>query len=98
MAKEVYMDVPKVIGFGDTMENLGEAVKRVSNVLNTLITALKATAFIGLFGNFVMTTFLEQMKPKIDKLAEDCIEIGGDLKASARAYQNGDAMGGTRFY
>lgn len=98
MAKEVYMDVPKVIGFGDKMESIGTVVEGVSTALQAMITALKATAFVGLFGNMVLANFLENLKPKIDKLAEQCTEIGGDLKASARAYQNGDALGGTRFY
>lgn len=95
---EVYMDVPKVMDMGKKFEDIGQVVQGVSTALQAMITVLKATAFVGLFGNMVLTQFLETMKPKIDKLAEDCTEIGGDLAASARAYQNGDAMGSTRFY
>ncbi len=98
MAGEVYMDVPKVMQMGKRFEQIGDVVKAVGSALQAMITVLKATAFVGLFGNIVMAQFLEQLKPQVDKLAEQCTEIGGDLAASARAYQNGDTQGSTRFY
>ena len=95
---EVFMDVPKVMEMGRKFENIGQTVKDVSNALQAIITVLKATAFVGLFGNFFFAQYLESLKPRIDKLAEQCIEIGGDLGASANAYQRGDAQGSTRFF
>lgn len=96
--QEVYMDVPKVMEMGKTFETIGETLEKISNTLEALMTVLKATAFIGFFGNALVARYIEQLKPPIDKLAKQCTEIGGDLAASARAYENGDTVGGTRFH
>lgn len=96
--EEVYMDVPAVQNMGRQFENIGNILEGVSAALEALMTVLKMTAFIGLVGGFAVERYLAQLKPVIDRLAEQCIEIGGDLAASARAYQNGDAMGSTRFH
>ncbi len=96
--QEVYMDVPKVMEFGKRFEDIGEVLEGVSNAMEVMMNVLKATAFIGFFGGMALERYLAQLKPIIDNLAEKTNELGGDLAASARAYQNGDAMGSTRFH
>ena len=96
--QEVFMDVPAVQGLGNKFGDISEVLTQVSNAMEALMTVLKITAFIGFFGGKVIEMFLEQLKPIIDKLAEQCGEMATDLAASAQAYQNGDAQGGTRFH
>jgi hypothetical protein len=66
--------------------------------METAITTLKTTAFMGLVGGYAVATFLERIKPVVDQYAAKCNEMGNDLNASATAYQNGDAQGSTRFF
>jgi hypothetical protein len=67
-------------------------------VLEGLIKILEVTAFIGLVGGLALKHFLEIIKPQIERLAEKCEELMGDLNASVDAYERGDALGATRFY
>ncbi len=96
--EEVFMDVPAVMAMGKRFEDIGNILKSVAAALEALMTVLKATAFIGLVGGLAVERYLAQFKPVIERLSEQCTEIGGDLAASARAYERGDAMGSTRFY
>jgi hypothetical protein len=51
-----------------------------------------------MFGGWALQSYLEQLKPVIDRLGKQSLEIGKDLAVSARAYERGDAVGSTRFY
>ncbi|MCB9005802.1 MAG: hypothetical protein H6656_00185 [Ardenticatenaceae bacterium] len=96
--KEIKMDVPKVKKMGKTFEDIGEVLNGISKALQILLTTLRATAFVGMFGGWALQSYIEQFKPVIDRLAKQSLEIGRDLAVSAKAYENGDAVGSTRFY
>lgn len=98
MAQEVYMDVAAVENMSKQFGTIGNVLKGVSNALEVAMNILKGTAFIGLVGGIAVERYIASLKPIIDDLSKKSIEIGGDLAASARAYQNGDAQGSTRFY
>lgn len=96
--QQIQMDVPKVKGMGKTFGDIGDVLDGISKVLQALLAILRSTAFVGMFGGWAIQSYLEQLKPVIDRLAEQAKEIGKDLVASATAYENGDAVGSTRFY
>ena len=96
--KEVKMDVPAVKNMGKKFEEIGEVLNGISKVMQILLTTLRATAFVGMFGGWALQSYLEQLKPIIDRLAKQALEIGKDLVVSANAYERGDAVGSTRFY
>lgn len=96
--KEVKMDVPAVKKMGKTFEEIGQVLNGISKVLQVLLTTLRATAFVGMFGGWALQSYLEQLKPVIDRLAKQSLEIGRDLVVSAKAFERGDAIGSTRFY
>ena len=41
--------------------------------------------------------YLSNVKPRVDRLAATCEEMGGDLKATIADHQKADAEGGTAF-
>ena len=98
MADEVYMDVPAVRDMAKGFGTIGDVLDAVAKVLEGLVTLLKATAFIGLVGGYVVIQFIELIKPHIEEMAEKCQELMGDLIASVDAYERGDSLGATRFY
>ncbi|MFV9504538.1 MAG: hypothetical protein AB4911_08215 [Oscillochloridaceae bacterium umkhey_bin13] len=95
---EVYMDVPAVRAMGDKLGTIGDTLKMVAKALEMLILTLKSTAFIGNVGGAAVIQFLEMIKPYIEQLAAKFTELCGDVKASADAFERGDAIGATRFY
>lgn len=95
---EIFMDVPAVQNMSSRFNDIGEVLKGVSNVLEVCMTILKTTAFIGLVGGMAVERFISTLKPIIDKLSAESLELGHDLAEAATAYQNGDAIGGTRFH
>lgn len=92
------MEVPGVKKMGKSFEDIGSVLDGVSKVMNVLLTTLRATAFVGMFGGWALQSYLEQVKPVVDRLAKQCKEIGKDLVFSAQAYERGDAEGSTRFF
>ena len=99
MAKtETMMNVPAVKKMGTTFGDIGGVLDGVSKVMQLLLTTLRATAFVGMFGGWALQSYLEQVKPVVDRLAKQTKELGRDLAFSAQAYERGDAEGKTRFY
>ncbi|GAB4434805.1 MAG: hypothetical protein Fur0044_32130 [Anaerolineae bacterium] len=98
MADEVYMDIPAVRDMAKGFGTIGEVLDAVAKVLEGLATLLKATAFIGLVGGYIVLQFIEMIKPHIEEMAEKCRELMQDLNKSVDAYERGDALGATRFY
>ncbi len=98
MAQQVYMDIPAVRNMAKRFTSIGETLKTVSRTLQALVNVLKSTAFVGAVGGLAVAHFMEAIKPFIDKMAQQCAEMGRDLDASVSAYERGDATGATRFY
>jgi hypothetical protein len=95
---EVYMDVPAVRGMAKSFGTIGDVLRNVAKVLEALTTILKTTAFIGLVGGYAVAQFIDTIRPHIEDMAEKCTELDKDLSASVDAYEQGDALGATRFY
>jgi hypothetical protein len=98
MNDEVYMDIPAVTQIAETFGKIAETLETVVKVLEALITTLNATAFIGLVGGRAIAQFMEMIKPYVEEMGKKCEELDKDVRASIRAYQNGDAEGATRFH
>ena len=98
MAEEIFMDVPAVREIGKKFGDMGDNLKTVSQGIEVIVTTLKASAFIGNFGGAVYANYMDNIKTMIDGFAENCTAMGGDLSASADAYERGDAAGATKFH
>jgi hypothetical protein len=92
------MDVDAVRGTARTLGRIGEVLGTVGNALEGLVQTLRATAFIGLVGGFAVAQTIETVRPQIERMGEQCLELERDVNASADAYERGDATGATRFY
>ncbi len=97
MAQEVYMDIPQVQKMADSFGKFGETLKRIAKGLETAIMILKATAFVGMIGNLAVASYLERIKPRVEKMSEEMFELQGDIKGAVTHYMTGDTTGSARF-
>lgn len=97
MAEEIFMDIPKLQGISKQFGKMGNDLNQISQTLKTAVALIKASAFVGLIGNAVYAEYVDNLQKQIEKFANQCEEMGADLKKSADAYQKGDAAGATRF-
>lgn len=97
MAQEVYMDVPQVQKMADSFGKFGQTLKQIAKGLETAIMILKATAFVGMIGNLAVASYLERIKPRVEKLSEEMFELQSDVKGAITHYTTGDVTGSARF-
>ncbi len=97
MAQEVYMDVPRVQKMADNFGKFGQTLKQIAKGLETAIIVLKATAFVGMIGNLAVASYLERIKPRVEKLSEEMLELQQDVKGAIMHYTTGDITGSGRF-
>lgn len=94
----VEMKPPEVRVMAERFGEIGNLLNTVNRVLETLVNVLKATAFIGAVGGGAVIAFIETIRPHIERVGKQCKELDRDLVAAANAFENGDALGGTRFH
>jgi hypothetical protein len=95
---EVYMDIPAVRGIAKVCSDVGETLDTVNKTLETLVTVLKTTAFMGLIGGLAVAQFIDSICPFIEQTAQKCLELNKDLTASVDAFERGDQQGAARFH
>lgn len=99
MPEEVtYMDIPEVKKISQIFGNVSDVLKGVSAALQAAITILKTTAFVGLVGGLAVAHFMENLKPQVDKLADQCAELSTDVAAAVKAFEDGEEEGSRKFY
>ncbi len=94
---EVSMDYEAVDAMADGFANAAEVLEAVSSALEVAIGILKATAFFGLVGNLALASYLENIKPNVDRLAGTCDELHYDLLGAISSLRDGDLTGSQRF-
>jgi hypothetical protein len=92
------MDIPAVRGIAKVCSDVGETLDTVNKTLETLVTVLKTTAFMGLVGGLAVAQFIDSIRPFIEQTAQKCLELNKDLTTSVDAFERGDQQGATRFY
>lgn len=97
MAQEVYMDVPQVQKLAEGFGQFGQILKEVARSLETAITILKVTAFVGMIGNLAVASYLERIKPRVEKMSEKMFELQNDIKGAIAHYTTGDVTGSDHF-
>ena len=94
---EVSMDYEAVEQMADGFSTASEVLEGVSTALEVAIGILKATAFFGLVGNLALASYLENIKPNVDRLSETCDELHFDLLGAISSLRDGDLSGSQRF-
>jgi uncharacterized membrane protein len=94
---EVSMDYDAVQKMSDGFSTSSDVLKAVSQALEVAIGILKATAFLGLVGNLALASYLEGIKPNVDRLSATCEELSLDLIGAIVSLRDGDYSGSQRF-
>jgi hypothetical protein len=94
---EVSMEYDAVQRMSEGFNNASDTLRTVSQALEVAIAILKATAFFGLVGNLALASYLDGIKPNVDRLAATCEELGLDLMGAIISLRDGDSSGSQRF-
>jgi hypothetical protein len=97
MAEEVYMDVPRMEQVSNSFESFGSVLEGVSKAMLAISKALKAAAWISAGATAAYATYLDRIRPNVDKLANKMHELSGDITGAIKAYRDGDLSGSKRF-
>lgn len=92
------MNVPAVRGVAKTCNDVGETLSVVNKTMETLVTVLRTTAFMGLVGGLALAQYIDSIRPYVEQVSKDCLELSKDLGISVNAFERGDQQGATRFY
>src|SRR5215212_2231430 len=96
MANEVYMNVPVVCDMGKKLSDISDVLNTVAKTLEMISTALKASFFLGLVGAAAVA-LIDQVKPQIQTLADQCESLSKAVGASVDAFESGDMQGSNLF-
>ena len=97
MSAEVSIDYDAVQNMADGFNTASDTLQAVSAALEVAIGILKATALFGAVGNIALAHYLENIKPRVDRLAETCEELNLDLISAIVSLRDGDYSGSQRF-
>jgi hypothetical protein len=94
-------DVSMDYGVVETMANVhgtsGEMLDAVGKALRIASQILKATAMFGMVGNYAIAAYLDNIAPKVEKLAATNKELKQDLQGAIVSLRDGDQSGSQRF-
>ncbi len=95
----VYMDTEAVRGMATKFGKIGDVLRVAGKALEALANVLESSAFMGRIGRAArQISIIEELRPKLETLAEKCEELNKDLDVSVKAYEQGDELGATRFH
>ncbi len=92
----VEMDYDVITAVSKGFEQTAEALRIIAQVLDTLVTAMKASFLLRVFLEAVIQ-WLEGISDALENLAGVCEEFAGDLANAVKFHQQGDVSGG-RFF
>jgi len=94
---DVTMDYDVVGKMADIFKTSSDILKVVSKALEIASTILKMTAMFGAVGNLALAYYLDNIKSKVDPLADTCAELSEDCKGAIMFLRDGDSSGSQRF-
>jgi hypothetical protein len=94
---EVRMDYGAVGNVASGFLNTADILKKVSVVLEAAIAVLRATAWISLGSTAFAERYLSNIKPRVDRLAATCEEMGHDLRGAIADHQRADESAAPNF-
>jgi hypothetical protein len=94
---EVRMDYEAVGAMAEQFATSADTLHRLNRALETAITLLRLSAFVGNVGSTALAHYLEGIQPAIMRLAGTCEELSDDLVGAIRALRDGDLSGSQRF-
>jgi uncharacterized protein YukE len=88
---EVRMDYGAVNNVASGFGTTADLLHTVSVVLEAAIRVLQATAWISFGATAFAERYLSNIKPRVDRLAATCEEMGNDLKLAIQDHQQADS-------
>lgn len=93
MANQRHMDPARVRQIGKQFENFGKVCQTTAKLLEVAIKALQASFFVGNFGGLAMARYLQQLKPRLETLGKNCLELSQDAIQSAADWEKAAKSG-----
>ncbi len=94
---DVSMDYGVVENMSNIFNTAHDILTAVAKALEIASAILKATAMFGMVGNLALARYLDNIKPKVEALANTSKELSGDLTGAIRSLRDGDTSGSQRF-
>jgi len=88
-----FMDFDRMKQISEGFQDAAELLQNVSKALEAAMTLLRLTAFIGLVGGAAVERFINIIKPRIDELARNFVEMSDDINGSMEAFRAAQQAG-----
>ena len=88
-----YMDFDQMKRVSEGFQDAAEVLNNVARVLEHLMTVLKMTAFIGLVGGAVVERYLAMIKPRIEEMGKNFLEMSEDINGAMEAFRAAQEAG-----
>lgn len=88
-----FMDTDAVRKMAGGFDDMSQVLKAVSMALEAAMMILKTVAFVGFVGAIAVERYLANIKPKVDKLAAKCGEMGQDLNQAVALHEQAQNVG-----
>lgn len=88
-----YMDFDRMKQISEGFKDAAELLQKVSQALEAAMLVLKMTAFVGLVGGAALERFINIIKPRIDDLAKNFIEMSDDINGAIDLYRTAQQAG-----
>jgi hypothetical protein len=97
MAKQTLMAYDQVHAMANTFQTTGEVLAAIGVALDIAIAAAHAAAFFSFGASEALATWLEGIKPHVDKLSKMSYEVHDDIESAIKFVETGDTDGSRRF-
>lgn len=97
MTTEVHMDYDVVEAIADQFDTAADTLHDMNRALETAISLLRVSAFVGNVGSAALAHYLGGIQPAVTRLAATCEELSADLVGAVRALRDGDVSGSRYF-
>jgi len=94
---DVSMDYGIVENMAKIFDTSSKVLDVVAKALEIASAILKATAMFGAVGNLALAKYLDNIKPKVEKLSKDTEELSKDCTGAVKSLRDGDKSGSQRF-
>jgi hypothetical protein len=91
------MDTEYVLQMSQRFGQISNICNTIVNIVNTIQQILRASAFIGMIGNYAAASTLEPFKKGLKELGDKLGEVGRDVASARDMFINGDTKGSKRF-
>lgn len=94
---DVSMDYAAVQAMADGFKSSADTLEAVDRSLEMAVAILRASAFVGMVGNWALASYLDNIQGHVRRVASTCEELHYDLVGAILSLRDGDYSGSQRF-